>query len=77
MEWPATSPNLNPIENLWAIVKHHLNRHPHCPLTEAEMEKVVQEEWDAITDEEVKDVIDSMPTRVQAVLAARGGHKAW
>ena len=28
LEWPAQSPNLNPIEHVWAILKHRLNSYP-------------------------------------------------
>ena len=26
LEWPANSPNLTPIENLWSIVKHNVEK---------------------------------------------------
>ena len=26
LEWPAQSPDLNPIENMWSIMKHHLGK---------------------------------------------------
>ena len=28
LEWSAQSPNLNPIEHVWAILKHRLNSYP-------------------------------------------------
>jgi hypothetical protein len=37
----------------------------------------ILEEWNAITIDEIRRVVDNMPQRVQAVLAAEGGHTKW
>ena len=34
----------------------------------------VLEEWECITQDEILELIDSMPMRVQAVIMANGGH---
>ena len=44
MDWPACSPDLNPIENLWAWIKMQLNL--RSPKTLGELEKSLNEVWE-------------------------------
>ena len=77
MNWLASSPDLNPIENVWGLLKERLNRRGERPVTEATMIKAIQEEWDRLTDEKILNIIHSMPARVHAVVDAEGGHTRW
>lgn len=42
-EWPPRSPDLNPIENLWAILEDKVVERQ--PQTQDELCEVLQEEW--------------------------------
>ena len=42
-----------------------------------ELRKVVREAWDAITVEQLNELIDLMYTRCQDVIDAHGGHTKW
>lgn len=66
---PPQSPDLNPIEGIWNIIKQHL-RHQIFD-TEEEMKQALQDEWDKITIEEIRDRIADMPRRC-AELVRRG-----
>ena len=67
---PAQSPDLNPIEGIWAIIKQRLCRRIFD--SEEEMKEALQEEWDKITMEEIRFRIADMPRRC-AQLVKSGG----
>ena len=67
---PAQSPDCNPIEGIWAILKQRLRQRVFD--SEEEMKEAIQEEWDKITLEEIRDRIADMPRRC-AELQRSGG----
>ena len=73
MEWPAQSPNLNPIENMWAMLKNRLYRNYNRPPTGMhEHWERIAETWDKITKEECQKVIGTMPERCKQVIDRKG-----
>jgi transposase len=73
LQWPAQSPDLNPIEHLWSHLKRRLNALPRQPTGMLELWERVEEEWEGISQEVVISLIESMPRRIAAVLKAKGG----
>lgn len=71
MTWPANSPDLNPIENLWNWMAIELEK-KRVTTVEA-MKEALQEIWDGITPDFLQNYIESMPKRCQDVLEANGG----
>jgi len=45
LEWPASSPDLNPIETLWRTMKHRLDNLPHRPTTVSQMVEALRAMW--------------------------------
>jgi hypothetical protein len=74
MEWPANSPDLNPIETIWQRIKQRLRSRPDPPRRIADLRRMVVEEWNSISLAEIVEIIDTMPERIQAVIEANGGH---
>jgi transposase len=75
--WPANSPDLNPIETLWKIVKDLL-RHCPRPKNKEEMAQTIQSTWDTISLEQLQTLIlRTMPDRMQTIILARGSSIRW
>ncbi len=70
LNWPANSPDLNPIENLWCIVKRKM-RYAR-PNNAEELKATIRATWALITPEQCHRLIDSMPRRIAAVIQAKG-----
>ena len=75
MCWPANSPDLNSIENVWRLLKQRVGK--RFPRTVAELRQFVEEEWAAIGVSDCMWYIGSMNERCQAVIDAKGGQTKW
>jgi hypothetical protein len=75
MNWPANSPDLNPIENVWRLLKQRVaQRSPH---TLADLKQRVEEEWAKLQFSDFAGYVGNMHERCQAVIDAKGGHTKW
>jgi hypothetical protein len=67
----ASSPDLNPIEHIWKLLKDRV--YVRKPCTQAELRQYITEEWDIITVEDIQRFTSSMHRRCRAVIVAEGG----
>ena len=58
LPWPPHSPDLNPIENVWALMKRNVEK--KGPTTIEGLKTCIQEVWDAITLQDLQAYINSM-----------------
>lgn len=72
-DWPAQSPDLNPIEHVWHHLKLKLSEYSTRAKGVHELWERIDVEWNSFTQEQCRRYIDSMPDRIQAVLDAKGG----
>jgi len=71
--WPAQSPDLSPIENLWAWMKDRIGERRHRIKNIIQMSVAIREAWDEITPEVLMKLVDSMPKRMDLLQASKGG----
>jgi hypothetical protein len=74
MDWPAYSPDLNPIEHAWDILQQRISKRPQAPNTLQELADALEEEWHQIPQADFRNLVQSFPRRCRAVIQARGGH---
>jgi hypothetical protein len=73
MDWPARSPDLNPMQHLWDELERRLHYRPQRPTSLTALATALQEEWAAIPPETFGHRVESLPSRVRAAVKARGG----
>jgi UDP-N-acetylglucosamine 2-epimerase len=79
MDWPPHSPDLNPIENLWALLKAeiyklrpdliHMRNNEE---TKAILVETAQLAWDQLNLEHLEHLSETMPHRVEAIIESQG-----
>jgi transposase len=84
MLWPPYSPDLNPIENLWALMKAKIYElYPElerAPDTEDTLQSLIQAAiaaWHAIDERVLRNLCYTMPYHVQAILQANGWYTSY
>ncbi|GFU07835.1 transposable element Tcb2 transposase [Trichonephila clavipes] len=74
MDWPARSPDLNPIEHVWYFLGRRLAARTLPPVTIRELRLALQDEWAAMPQQLIDTLILSMGRRCETCLAVRGDH---
>lgn len=74
LSWPPHSPDLNPIENLWAGVKSRVDKNHLSIANKKDLWEAIEVEWEGTKTDYCRKLVDSMPHRLQAVIDARGGY---
>ena len=70
MDWPSNSPDLNPIENVWALLKKRVGQ--RAPKTLDQLQQHIKEEWEQLPRTLAAKLVASMPGRLDSVIT-RGG----
>ena len=74
LPWLSKSPDLIPIEHILDHLDKHVRQRKPPPQTLDQLCQMLQQECRTIPRNKVRTLIESMPRRCRAVLAARGGH---
>ena len=73
MDWPALSPDLNLIENLWAIVARQVYGQGKQYNSKVSLTSAIMKSWSNMEDQTVRSLIRSMENCCIEVIAAKGG----
>ena len=61
IDWPANSPDLNPIENVWKTLKDNIQHQEVFPRTVSELKVVLKQEWEDLNSSIFEELAASMP----------------
>ncbi|GFW98468.1 transposable element Tc3 transposase [Trichonephila clavipes] len=74
MDWPAYSPDLNPIEHVWDMLGRRIAARQPLPTCLPELRRALLDEWCNIPQNQIDNLILSMPRRCKACIASSGRH---
>ncbi len=78
LEWPSNNPDLNPIENLWSILKVRVEKQVNKlvmkknPVTIDGFLELILKEWEGIDKKIYVNLVNSMLTRLERVIEGDG-----
>ena len=63
INWPSKSLDLNPIENIWKLLKQRVRK--RLPQTLDKFEDIFHEEWNNLSNNIVINIYESFPRRIE------------
>jgi transposase len=72
ISWPSQSPDLNPMENVWAVLKANVSNHK--PTSTKELIRIIKKEWKKLDKTFAENLVLSMKNRISLVLSNKGDH---
>ncbi|GFU98608.1 transposable element Tcb1 transposase [Trichonephila clavipes] len=72
--WPARSPDINPIENVWDALGRLVAGRNYPPTNKNTLIRALTEEWDKLPQQLLDNVVQSMVRRVECCITLHGGH---
>uniref|UniRef100_A0A8R1I7J2 DDE_3 domain-containing protein n=1 Tax=Caenorhabditis japonica TaxID=281687 RepID=A0A8R1I7J2_CAEJA len=77
LQWPACSPDLDPVEDLWGLLARRVYRHGKQYNNTQDLMVALKDEWDAVSEAELKSLVSSMPNRLFEVIQKNGGETSY
>ncbi|GFW83392.1 transposable element Tcb1 transposase [Trichonephila clavipes] len=77
LPWPARSPDLSPIENMWSMVAQRLTQITPPAATPDHLWQRVEAAWSSVPQEHIQSLFESMPRRVAVVISDNGGYSGY
>ena len=77
MDWPACSPDLNPMDHVWNMLHVAILRRPVQPTSLVDLGNALKQGWNNIEMGAIQRHIGSMIRRCQTVIASRGSHTSY
>ncbi|GFW49320.1 transposable element Tcb1 transposase [Trichonephila clavipes] len=65
---------MSPIEHMWNLVGRRLARDPRSSASKDKLLLRIQAIWNSLPQADIQNLFDSMPRRIAALIAARGGY---
>ncbi|GFW87684.1 transposable element Tc3 transposase [Trichonephila clavipes] len=72
--WPARSPDLSPIENVWDTLGRQVPGRNYPPTNKNTLIRALTEKWDKLPQQLLDNVMHSMVRRVECCIRLHGGH---
>lgn len=72
LKWPARSPDLNPVENIWGILVRRIYDNRKQYDTIDELKAAILKAWENIEPNILKNLVASMPKRIFQVIERAG-----
>jgi transposase len=72
LKFPPNSPDLNPIENVWHLIKHYMSKITN--LTNENFEEKINECCKKIDYSNIHNIVSSMHIRIQKIIRSNGNH---
>jgi transposase len=70
IDWPSNSPDINPIENMWSILKRRVEKRK--PSNIDELDQFLHEEWEKVDMTVISNLVYSMKSRCLAIIDSKG-----
>ena len=71
--WPAQSPDLSPIENIWLLLKNKLRSQLHLIHNLNDLKTYLMAAWNNIPVSYIQGLYSTLPRRIKHVLIQKGG----
>ena len=73
LDWPAQSPDLNPIKHLWDKLEVRLRARPDHPKSTPDLTNILVAKWKQGPAEMFQHLVESLPRRSGGCYSSKGG----